>query len=104
MLFLVTSRTLQSTRGLLLSQALFYYTPLAICSKSVLVTICDFVQCFLLGKNPSSYNIIEAAQYGHLERCRQLVEEEGTNVRAADSEGITPLHWASINNRFAVSR
>ena len=28
MLFLVTSRTLQSTRGLLLLQALFYYTPL----------------------------------------------------------------------------
>ncbi len=56
------------------------------------------------GKSPSSYNLIEAAQYGHIERCRALVEEGGINVRVADNEGITPLHWASINNRFAVSR
>lgn len=58
----------------------------------------------LLGKSPSSFSIIEAAQYGHLEKCRQLVEEEGVNVRLGDSEGITPLHWAAINNRFAVAR
>ncbi|XP_003387518.1 PREDICTED: palmitoyltransferase ZDHHC17-like [Amphimedon queenslandica] len=54
-------------------------------------------------KSPSSFSIIEAAQYGHLEKCRQLVEEEGVNVRLGDSEGITPLHWAAINNRFAVA-
>lgn len=60
--------------------------------------------CILLGKNPSAYNLVEAAQYGHLERCRQLVEEERVNIRLADNEGITPLHWAAINNRFAVSR
>lgn len=54
-------------------------------------------------KNPSVFNLIEAAQYGHLERCRHLVETEGANVSLSDSEGITPLHWASINNRFAVA-
>ena len=65
---------------------------------------CIYTIIISIGKNPSSYNLVEAAQYGHLERCRQLVEEGGMNVRAADNEGITPLHWASINNRFAVSR
>jgi palmitoyltransferase len=32
-----------------------------------------------------------------------LIEEGGANVREADNEGITPLHWAAINNRFAVA-
>lgn len=55
-------------------------------------------------KDPSSFTLIEAAQYGNLERCRWLVEEQGADVMKADAEGITPLHWAAINNRFAVAR
>lgn len=47
---------------------------------------------------------MEAAQYGNLERCRELVEEEGVDVRQGDAEDITALHWAAINNRFAVAR
>lgn len=57
-----------------------------------------------IGKDPSTFSLVEASQYGNLERCRELVEELGVDVRLGDVEGITPLHWASINNRFAVAR
>lgn len=58
----------------------------------------------LTGKDPSTFTLVEATQYGNLERCRELVEEEGVDVRQGDMEGITALHWAAINNRFAVAR
>ena len=57
-----------------------------------------------LGKDPSTFNLVEAAQYGNLERCRELVERGMVDVRQGDVEGITPLHWAAINNRFPVAR
>ncbi len=55
-------------------------------------------------RDPSTYSLVEAAQYGVLERCRELVEREGKDVTKADCEGITPLHWAAINNRIALAR
>ena len=36
-------------------------------------------------------------------RCRHLVEECGEEVGKGDSENITVLHWAAINNRIAVA-
>eukprot|EP00794_Sanderia_malayensis_P018263 gene18263-20083_t len=50
----------------------------------------------------SKFDIVKAAQYGILERCRQLVEEEGIDVRVPDVENVTALHWASINNKVPV--
>ena len=47
---------------------------------------------------------LKAAQYGILDRCQQLVEKEGFDVRVPDSENVTVLHWASINNRTDVMR
>lgn len=55
-------------------------------------------------KDPSQYSLVEAAQYGVLERCRELIEKEGNKVTQADAEGITVLHWAAINNRIALAR
>ena len=55
-------------------------------------------------RDPSSYSLVEAAQFGVLERCRELVEGEGRDVMAVDDEGITVLHWAAINNRIPVVR
>ena len=55
-------------------------------------------------KDPSSFNLVEAAQYGVLERCRELVERGKADVMKPDTEGITCLHWAAINNRLPVAR
>ena len=38
-----------------------------------------------------------------LDRCRHLVEVCGEDVTKGDSENITVLHWAAINNRIAVA-
>lgn len=44
----------------------------------------------------------QAVQRGLLIRVRQLVEEEGVDVRKPDHEDVTLLHWAAINNRIPV--
>uniref|UniRef100_A0A3Q1F5H3 Palmitoyltransferase n=2 Tax=Acanthochromis polyacanthus TaxID=80966 RepID=A0A3Q1F5H3_9TELE len=46
----------------------------------------------------SSWDIVKAAQFGILERCKELVEA-GYDVRQPDKENVTLLHWAAINNR-----
>lgn len=46
----------------------------------------------------SSWDIVKATQFGILERCKELVEA-GYDVRQADKENVTLLHWAAINNR-----
>ncbi|XP_018337645.1 PREDICTED: palmitoyltransferase Hip14 isoform X1 [Trachymyrmex septentrionalis] len=46
----------------------------------------------------SSFDIVRATQYGALERVTQLVEA-GADVNQPDSENVTLLHWAAINNR-----
>ncbi len=53
---------------------------------------------------PLMYSLVEAAQYGDLERCRHLVEIEGQDGTKGDNEGVTPLHWAAINNRLLVAK
>ena len=55
-------------------------------------------------KDPSTYTLVEAAQYGVLDRCRELVEHKRKDVTRGDEENITVLHWAAINNRIAVAR
>lgn len=55
-------------------------------------------------RDPSSFNLVEAAQYGVLRRCIELVEEQGASVTQGDDEDITVLHWAAINNRLDVAR
>ncbi|XP_073434431.1 palmitoyltransferase ZDHHC13 [Dendrobates tinctorius] len=46
----------------------------------------------------SSWDIVKATQHGLLDRCRELVEA-GYDIRQPDSENVTLLHWAAINNR-----
>jgi len=55
-------------------------------------------------KDFTSCNLIEASQYGILQRCIELVEQENVSVVQSDEEGITVLHWAAINNRIPVAR
>lgn len=51
----------------------------------------------------SNFDIVKATQYGSLERCKQLVEA-GYDVNKPDSETVTLLHWAAINNRQDIIR
>uniref|UniRef100_A0AAR2K6D2 Palmitoyltransferase n=1 Tax=Pygocentrus nattereri TaxID=42514 RepID=A0AAR2K6D2_PYGNA len=46
----------------------------------------------------SSWDIVNATQFGALERCKELVEA-GYDVRQPDKENVSLLHWAAINNR-----
>jgi len=57
-----------------------------------------------LSQDQSSFNLVEASQYGVLQRCIELVENENVSVVDGDGEGITVLHWAAINNRIPVAR
>ncbi|XP_018015557.2 palmitoyltransferase ZDHHC17, partial [Hyalella azteca] len=49
----------------------------------------------------SNFDIVKATQYGALERCQELVEA-GYDVNRRDSENVTLLHWAAINNRRSI--
>jgi ankyrin repeat protein len=53
-------------------------------------------------KSSEELDLVRACQYGVLERVVELVDTLGSDVNAKDPEGITPLHWASINNRRDV--
>lgn len=46
----------------------------------------------------SGFDIVKATQYGAISRVRELVDA-GWDVNQPDSETVTLLHWAAINNR-----
>jgi ankyrin repeat protein len=46
----------------------------------------------------SGFDIVKATQYGAFARVKELVDA-GYNVNQRDSETVTLLHWAAINNR-----
>ncbi|XP_026679261.1 palmitoyltransferase Hip14-like [Diaphorina citri] len=68
--------------------------------------ICGFfsVSCRNKGTaiNPT-FDIVKATQNGALERCKELVEA-GQDVNEPDSETVTLLHWAAINNRIEIMK
>lgn len=49
----------------------------------------------------SGFDIVKATQYGAIARVRELVEA-GWDVNQPDSETVTLLHWAAINNRREI--
>ncbi|XP_049956340.1 palmitoyltransferase Hip14 [Schistocerca serialis cubense] len=51
----------------------------------------------------SGFDIVKATQYGSLARCHELIEA-GYDVNQPDSETVTLLHWAAINNRRDIIR
>lgn len=46
----------------------------------------------------SGFDIVKATQYGAISRVKELIEA-GWDVNQPDSETVTLLHWAAINNR-----
>ncbi len=50
------------------------------------------------GKTPLHW----AAEKGHWDVVKYLVEEKGADVMAADKDGDTPLHWAAVKGHWDV--
>ena len=48
----------------------------------------------------ATFDIVKATQYGVFDRVLHLLDVEKVEVNARDSENVTLLHWAAINNRF----
>jgi len=53
-------------------------------------------------EDTSKCEIVRATQHGAIERVKQLLED-GYDVHQRDSEGVTLLHWAAINNRLEIA-
>ena len=53
--------------------------------------------------DPAKMDIVQATQYGYLIRCADIIEKQRVDVTKGDDEGITLLHWASINNRIDIA-
>ncbi len=51
----------------------------------------------------STYDIVKATQFGVYERVVELIEG-GIDVNHPDSENVSLLHWAAINNRQEIVR
>uniref|UniRef100_A0A1Y1KH18 Palmitoyltransferase n=3 Tax=Photinus pyralis TaxID=7054 RepID=A0A1Y1KH18_PHOPY len=51
----------------------------------------------------SGFDIVKATQYGAYQRVKDLIDA-GYNVNQRDSETVTLLHWAAINNRKEIMR
>ncbi|KAL3266235.1 hypothetical protein HHI36_010416 [Cryptolaemus montrouzieri] len=49
----------------------------------------------------SGFDIVKATQYGAFARVKELIDA-GYNVNERDSETVTLLHWAAINNRKEI--
>lgn len=43
-----------------------------------------------------------AVQFGSYERVVQLIEADPSLAQSEDTEKITPLHWAALNNRVEI--
>eukprot|EP00047_Mylnosiga_fluctuans_P014369 m.37866 g.37866 ORF g.37866 m.37866 type:complete len:609 (-) comp5473_c0_seq1:40-1866(-) len=51
---------------------------------------------------PVQYDIFQLSQRGMLPEIQELIEVKGFDVNIRDSENITCMHWAAINNRLAL--
>ena len=52
----------------------------------------------------SNFDIVKATQYGAFERIQHLINDEEVDVNARDSENVTLMHWAAINNRVEICK
>ena len=53
---------------------------------------------------PLEEDIMQCARIGALEHIQSMYAKGRYNVSYKDEEGITPLHWAAINNQHAVCK
>lgn len=53
---------------------------------------------------PLEEDIMQASRIGAIEIVQKLVESKKYGANYKDNEGITPLHWAAINNQYAICK
>jgi len=55
------------------------------------------------GRENGDTCLLAAAEYGHLEICRLLIDK-GADIEAKGWEGMTPLHYAAANGHIEIAR
>ncbi|KAL9109046.1 MAG: hypothetical protein Q9227_006286 [Pyrenula ochraceoflavens] len=55
-------------------------------------------------KDPDGEDLMQFARLGDVGSIQKLFENGRYNATYKDGEGITPLHWAAINNQYAVCK
>ena len=53
---------------------------------------------------PLEEDIMQCARLGAFEHIQKMIESGKVDAKYQDDEGITPLHWAAINNQYAVCK
>ncbi|KAL1984855.1 hypothetical protein VTN96DRAFT_8610 [Rasamsonia emersonii] len=53
---------------------------------------------------PIEEDIMQLARLGEIGAMQKLFDSKKYNAKYKDEEGITPLHWAAINNQYAMCR
>ena len=43
-----------------------------------------------------------AAQQGHLNLCKKLIDKHNIDVNMGDNNGLTPLHWSAVNGSYEL--
>lgn len=56
------------------------------------------------GSIPLGEDIMQLARIGEVGPMQKLFETKKLSAKYTDEEGITPLHWAAINNRYAMCK
>ncbi|KAI1759007.1 ankyrin [Hypoxylon sp. FL1150] len=54
--------------------------------------------------SPSEPDIMQIARVGDIPAMEKLFESSDFDATYTDDEGITPLHWAAINNQFTMCK
>jgi len=57
-----------------------------------------------LSRTPKQETLIQAVREGNVERVRELLTKEDTNVDIQDEEGATPLILAAIGGHFTITQ
>jgi palmitoyltransferase ZDHHC13/17 len=53
---------------------------------------------------PLEEDIMQCARIGAIEHIQKMIESGKVSAKYQDEEGITPLHWAAINNQYAICK
>ncbi|GFF85047.1 palmitoyltransferase akr1 [Aspergillus udagawae] len=56
------------------------------------------------GSIPLGEDIMQIARIGEIGPMQRLFDEKKFTANYQDEEGITPLHWAAINNQYAMCK